>query len=423
MNLWVEGGRFNIFWEQTLEDVFNRNGMKIKSKIESEERKYLCSTDEEEYINSLFEDLKIEIIDITFDEIVVSDNEREVNAEDIMSESWRIAVEPGERCLVHFLIYHVPIKGNLELLHCKPKSHICLNTCQVWIENENDKSNLCFEIMDLKNTPEELKKRTRERLGFIKQQYEYIINNVNTYNENLEDEIRSILKSRKEKVLQQIKILKSLDVPIKKKEDIPKTFSVVFTKKKNKIPKTKETIKSKEKSKVTYKISDEIYFDILNSINKMGKEFERLPRLYKDKNEETLRDHILFVLDLLFEYEATGETFNKKGKTDVLLKYDSTNVFVAECKFWKGEKSMLRAIDQLLSYLTWRDSKTALILFIKLKKISSILNTIKEYVKSHPCCIKFIDKNDESWFNFEFHLIDDDNSKIKMAILLYHISD
>lgn len=62
---------------------------------------------------------------------------------------------------------------------------------------------------------------------------------------------------------------------------------------------------------------------------------------------------------------ATGETFNKKGKTDILLRHAGNNAFVGECKFWKGEKSFLSTIDQLLGYLTWRDSKTAVIMFVK----------------------------------------------------------
>lgn len=34
-----------------------------------------------------------------------------------------------------------------------------------------------------------------------------------------------------------------------------------------------------------------------------------------------------------FEWASTtGETFNKAGKTDFLISYENTNVFVAECK-------------------------------------------------------------------------------------------
>src|ERR1700738_805507 len=35
------------------------------------------------------------------------------------------------------------------------------------------------------------------------------------------------------------------------------------------------------------------------------------------------------------------------GKTDILIRKDGKNVFIAECKFWKGEKAFLETIDQI----------------------------------------------------------------------------
>jgi hypothetical protein len=40
-----------------------------------------------------------------------------------------------------------------------------------------------------------------------------------------------------------------------------------------------------------------------------------------------------------------GETFNFDGKTDILIRKDGKNVFIAECKFWKGEKAFLETAD------------------------------------------------------------------------------
>lgn len=85
---------------------------------------------------------------------------------------------------------------------------------------------------------------------------------------------------------------------------------------------------------------------------------ERHPSTYAGKDEETLRDHFLMILDTHFE-SVTGETFNRNGKTDILIRHEKSNVFVGECKFWRSEKSLIKTIDQLLDYLTWRDSKAA----------------------------------------------------------------
>ena len=40
------------------------------------------------------------------------------------------------------------------------------------------------------------------------------------------------------------------------------------------------------------------------------------------------------------------------GQTDILLREGERNVFIVECKFWKGPKAFGETIDQLLSYAT-----------------------------------------------------------------------
>ena len=74
---------------------------------------------------------------------------------------------------------------------------------------------------------------------------------------------------------------------------------------------------------------------------------ERKPSLYRGKEEEDLRDQFLLFLETRYAATTgTSETFNKAGKTDILLKYeDGTNLFVAECKWWKGEREFHAAIN------------------------------------------------------------------------------
>jgi hypothetical protein len=41
-----------------------------------------------------------------------------------------------------------------------------------------------------------------------------------------------------------------------------------------------------------------------------------------------------------YQGQATGETFNHVGKTDILIRHENKNVFVAECKFWGGYEGL-----------------------------------------------------------------------------------
>ena len=56
----------------------------------------------------------------------------------------------------------------------------------------------------------------------------------------------------------------------------------------------------------------------------------------------------------------------------------------AKTEFWRGPKSFSDAIDQLLSYLTWRDSKCALLIFNRAKDSSTVRQKMHEIMEDRP---------------------------------------
>lgn len=214
-------------------------------------------------------------------------------------------------------------------------------------------------------------------------------------------------------------MLAALGVPIKKVDNISKTFSVPISKSKKEIvlkPSVTEKGFTPEPT-----LDPGIYEDILATIYDVGKQFERMPSIYSGKEEEHLRDHFLLFLQPRYEWSATGETFNKSGKTDILIRYNNSNIFIAECKFWKGPKNYLATITQLLGYLTWRDSKAAVIIFVQNKDFSAVLKSVEETTNQHPNYLGFVNKQNDSWFNYRFHINGDKNREVKVAVLLFHI--
>ena len=74
-------------------------------------------------------------------------------------------------------------------------------------------------------------------------------------------------------------------------------------------------------------------------------------------NEEALRQHFLMQLNGQFEGQRRRARHQHGGQTDILLREGDRNVFIAECKFWKGPGR--RAIN-VSCLRPWRDSKTAI---------------------------------------------------------------
>lgn len=116
------------------------------------------------------------------------------------------------------------------------------------------------------------------------------------------------------------------------------------------------------------------YEHILKLIDNMAMVMVRDPSTFSEKGEEVLRSHLLVQLNAQYSGHATAETFNKHGKTDILIRIDGINVFIAECKFWKGPKSLTTAIDQLLGYTSSPDTKVAIIIFNRNKNSSNTIS-------------------------------------------------
>jgi hypothetical protein len=139
-------------------------------------------------------------------------------------------------------------------------------------------------------------------------------------------------------------------------------------------------------------------------------------------SEDGLRTHILVQLNGHYEGQATGETFNADGKTDILIRVDGRNIFIAECKFWTGADGLHKAIDQLLGYTAWRDTKTAIVLFNRNRNTSAVLNQIPPTVKSHPHFKRDLPGfRHQSGFRFVLGQRGDPNRELILTVLVFDV--
>jgi CheY-like chemotaxis protein len=168
-----------------------------------------------------------------------------------------------------------------------------------------------------------------------------------------------------------------------------------------------------------YAIPD--YDRILQIIQNMAAVMERSPQAFAEMDEEGLRQHFLVQLNGQFAGNATGETFNYTGNTDILVRVNGKNLFIAECKFWKGPKSFFDTIDQLLGYANWRDTKTAILLFNRRRAFSYILSRIPDVVESHPCFKQKLDTSEETVFRYVFQRPDDADRELLLTVLAFDI--
>jgi hypothetical protein len=405
---------FQAFAERELRGYLEENDRKMTSHIRQESENYILNVNETEYLNYIVSQFSIDMLRIEFEGGFGTIYEKQVPAEFFPNG---FHVTPGKSYSIQAYVYHLPYSGNVDLLKCDTNNPI-IWTKDVFIKDHY----ICFEEVSFHGL-EEIKPRIQNVIDNLKAQLDYLNQEIETYNNTqLRISVERAVSARKQKYLDQSHNLASLGLPIKMQEDLPRTYSIPTPLKTRKSVNTRPSVTTSGSSPDPT-LDQSNYRMILQTIHDVGKVFERLPSTYRGKSEEELRDHFLLNLEPRTEGSATGETFNKAGKTDILIRHENSNVFIAECKFWEGPKHYLATITQLLGYLAWRDSKAAIVIFVRNKDFSSVLRAVKETTPDHLNYLGFVNIHDESWFNYRFHITNDRNREVKLAVILFHIPD
>jgi hypothetical protein len=207
---------------------------------------------------------------------------------------------------------------------------------------------------------------------------------------------------------------------LKERPDAPKTFSAPEVRRKVQPtaapPPGSATLHKQEPT-----LLDADYEHILSLISSMATVLERSPHAFATMDEDSLRFLLLVPLNSHYEGQVSGETFNFEGKTDILIRVQSKNIFIAECKIWRGQKELLAAIDQLLGYATWRDTKTAIIIFNRNKDFSAVVQQIRPTMESHPKFKRSEKQVSETAFRFAFKQRDDEARELTLTVLVFNV--
>jgi hypothetical protein len=239
------------------------------------------------------------------------------------------------------------------------------------------------------------------------------------YNESIRDYARVAVNSRKDRILRAREVAASIGYEMQRRPDAPPTY---ISQELQRVVRPRFIAEVREGVSFAPEptIDEEEYKHILDVMSGMALMMERSPRTFTKLREEEIRDHFLLQLNGHYKGKASGEAFNGKGKTDILVREQDKNIFIGECKIWKSADGITEAIDQLLSYLTWRDTKAALVVFVKRKSIVRPLETIMKTVEAHEC-MKRAEEKSEGRQRFIFGKRDDPSREIILTVMVFHI--
>jgi hypothetical protein len=317
---------------------------------------------------------------------------------------------PGQRIEIH-----VPFTGEAPLLHSRA-SQYSLNPPRATVRGEE----LILEFEMASDAPRDISQEIDQALHSIQEHLNWQQGQIDAHNGNVKGAAETGITQRRHRILENSQRLSALGIPIRTRDAAPSTYTIPHVRKRSAPSLPPATSRPFEPEPAW---AMEQYEHALSIIQQMTLVMERSPSAFRTMDEEALRQHFLVQLNGQFEGKATGETFNVSGKTDILLREGERNVFIAECKFWKGPKKFNEAIDQLLGYTAWRDTKTALLVFNRGTATSTVLSAIEQSCTSHPNFKQVVDWPHESGFRYIYHHGTDNNREFILTVLVFNVPE
>lgn len=361
---------------------------------------------------AFMEDMRVNPLVLKEDQIQMDQEETDV---DVSGDPRRMIFDRSQPFYMKGskVSFFVPFEGDALLFMCQP-NQFTLSPPRGNVE----KDELVLRYIQTQPNAATVKREFERDLTSIKQYLASSSEQVNRFNVELQGKIVQWVNARRNWLLTNQNMVASLGFPMRRRPNAATTYAAPNVRRKPAIarvpPSTKPFQPEPELEMAEYE-------HILSVISNMVRVIERSPHAFKGMGEEDLRQHFLVQLNGHYEGQATGETFNFEGKTDILIRSEGKNIFIAECKFWKGPESLSKAIEQLLGYASWRDTKTALLVFNRERNFTTVLEKIPEVVKAHAQFKRQIDYEAESGFRFVLRHRDDPSKELILTVLAFEV--
>jgi hypothetical protein len=306
---------------------------------------------------------------------------------------------------------HIPFEGDSLFFQLQPMHSPLI--ASTWT---CEGSSLVVPLTANKSQPEALQRDKDSLIAQINDGLNNIRRDINAHFVGLPKHVTSKLESHKSKTAEHNQFVAQLasTIPIRRRNDGTEQVITPVTRKPVPVlPATKSTEPLIEMA---------AYEDILSMINRMVSVFERSPKVFAEMNEEDLRTILLVGLNGLYEGGATGETFNRSGKTDILIRQNDRNVFIAECLIWDGEKKLLQKMDeQLFQYATWRDSKLAILVFNRKKGFTDVVRKLKAAIEGHPQRVRSLHYAHATGARYVFRRAEDPDRHFTLTAMAFDV--
>jgi hypothetical protein len=397
-----------IFDGHSIHSVMQHNIQKCVDEVNAMSENEVLSRTTDDIVAGYIERYLVEVPELHEDQIYTEQQEvtHKFDDDDYGRRITRVQT-------AHYVEFHIPFTGDSNIFILSPSNHrvfgreICVT-----------KSEIVITLPMQGTNADGLKNSLKELLGAIREALAQAQKDFSPFYRMIENAVRPRVDKRRADSLASKSLVADLGFPMRRRSDAPTTYKAPEVRRKI-TPVRRPAPVAPFKPEPTLEEAD--YKHILGIMDNMTTVMERSPHVFVKMGEEDIRQHFLVQLNSQYEGQAAGETFNTAGKTDILIRSDGKNIFIAECKFWHGEKGFVETVDQLLSYVTWRDTKTAVVIFNKNKNMTGVIETIKKAMDSYPHKKRGPMVESETHLRYILGHPNDHNREIITTVMVYDI--
>jgi hypothetical protein len=400
-----------LFAGNSLHQVLESTLGRVVEDVDETPEEHVLRVDAEAWIAALVERLSLHVP--TLGE-PYQDQAEDVKI-DISRESFaRVVSYVGQTIPGYRVTVHVPFTGDGALFMLQPSTWTTMNPI-----GQVGQGELLYFFEYPHDRHENIKAHADRFIQDVEKHLRWVESDLDEYNRKLEAKARAAVQNRRERIKRHREHLAATGLPIKApSESATYIADAIIRRPAPVLP------SAPENTPIALEpvMEEDVFTHILGVIRSVGQDMERSPKTFAPMAEEDLRQVFLAALNPSYRGQTTAEAFNFNGKTDLLIRHDGKNLFIAECKFWSGAKGFGETINQLFRYRAWRDTKLAIVTFVREKNLTTILENAKQALLEHPQFAELRDSVSETELRARMTWPGDDRRQADLNIFLFQIA-
>lgn len=406
-----------MFNEGDLRPVLEAQTKKMAAAVDAESEESLRQADAAEWAAALAHHFAVACPALKADDVWM-EPPKEVGV-DVSRDPMRAIINPDSDAVRNYpgyrVVVHVPFEGEADVFKLRPssfnfnppRSRITADELVQTIEYPHDH-------------PPDVDAIVNAFIGSVSQWLTYAGADIDSFNGNLAQQARQAIERRRQRLEERDAHLAQSKIPIRRPgESSKKTYipDVLVRRPAPSLPETRADDKPPQLEPV---LDERVFEHILGVIRMQGRQMEQSPGTYAGMGEEDRRQTLVATLNTHYGGRAHAEAFNNEGKTDILIRHEGRNLFICECKFWSGVEGFSDTIDQLFRYTGWRDTKLAIVMFVRQKGMTSILKKAKTALGEYQAFVAWRDAANETELRATVHWPGDEERLADLNVFFVH---